>query len=65
MIGIGRLVSIISPIVVGYLLAGGWAAENIFILFGGPLVLSALAMAAIWSLSARSKNPEPELAPAH
>lgn len=53
MIGIGRLVSIISPIVVGYLLAGGWRAEHVFMLFGGPLIVSALAMAAVWSLSGR------------
>ncbi len=53
MVGIGRLVSIVSPILVGYLLAGGWKAENVFILFGIPLVVSAVAMAAIWSLASR------------
>ena len=43
MIGIGRLVLIISPIIVGYLLAGGWRAEHIFMFFGGPLMVSALS----------------------
>ena len=61
MVGIGRLVSIISPILVGYLLAGGWRAENIFILFGLPLIVSALAMVAVWSLST-TKTPDPDLA---
>jgi benzoate transport len=61
MVGIGRLVSIISPILVGYLLAGGWRAENIFMLFGLPLIISALAMVAVWSLSTL-KTSEPDLA---
>jgi benzoate transport len=61
MVGIGRLVSIISPILVGYMLAGGWRAENIFMLFGLPLIVSALAMVAVWSLSA-AKTPDPDLA---
>ncbi|MEV7136461.1 MFS transporter [Arthrobacter sp. NPDC093128] len=61
MVGIGRLVSIISPILVGYLLAGGWRAENIFMLFGLPLIVSALAMVAVWSLST-TKTPDPDLA---
>ena len=61
MVGIGRLVSIVSPIVVGYLLAGGWKAENIFMLFGLPLIASALAMAAVWSLSAKKTSIEPGL----
>jgi benzoate transport len=42
MIGVGRLVSIIAPIVVGYLLAGGLQPQNIFYLFAIPLVLSAV-----------------------
>nr|AAD25166.1 putative 4-chlorobenzoate transporter [Arthrobacter sp. SU] len=59
MIGIGRLVSFVSPIVVGYLLAGGWKAENIFMLFGLPLVVSALSMAVVWSLSTKTKPSTP------
>jgi benzoate transport len=61
MVGIGRLVSIISPILVGYLLAGGWRAENIFMLFGLPLIVSAVAMVAVWSLST-TKTPDLDLA---
>ena len=41
MIGAGRLVSIIAPIMVGYLLAGGMRPTSIFYLFAIPLVLSA------------------------
>jgi benzoate transport len=65
MMGVGRLVSIMSPILVGYLLAGGWASENIFMLFGAPLVVSALAMTAVWTLAGRETAVEPDLAPAH
>ncbi|BCW73513.1 MFS transporter [Arthrobacter sp. NicSoilB8] len=63
MIGIGRLVSIVSPIFVGYLLAGGWPAEAIFMLFGAPLVVSALAMVAVWKMSGQdSTTSQPALA---
>lgn len=61
MVGIGRLVSIVSPILVGYLLAGGWRAENIFMLFGVPLIASAVAMTAVWSLAATKTSAEPAL----
>lgn len=59
MVGIGRLVSIVSPILVGFLLAGGWKAESIFMLFGIPLVVSALAMTAVWSLSRKAEPVAP------
>jgi MFS family permease len=62
MIGIGRLASIIAPIMVGYLLAGGWKAENIFMLFGVPLIVSALSMTAVWSLAATKPSMDPALA---
>ncbi|MBT2539025.1 MFS transporter [Arthrobacter sp. ISL-69] len=65
MIGIGRLVSIVSPILVGYLLAGGWAAENIFILFAAPLVISALSMAGVWAMSGRESARESSPALVH
>lgn len=61
MVGIGRLVSIISPIIVGYLLANGWKAENIFILFGLPLIASALSMTGVWAIAAKSAASEPGL----
>lgn len=62
MVGIGRLVSIFSPILAGYLLAGGWRAENIFMLFGLPLIVSALSMAAIWASVKSEPATEPGLA---
>lgn len=55
MIGIGRLVSIIAPILVGYLLDGGWRPENVFFLFAAPLVGSALCVIAL-SVSMRQQK---------
>lgn len=57
MIGSGRLVSIVSPIVVGYLISGGWAATSIFPLFAGVLVLSALAVVALGISQRRTEVP--------
>jgi benzoate transport len=65
MLGVGRVVSILSPILVGYLLAGGWPAESIFMLFGTPLVVSALSMAAVWAMFGRELTAEPSLAVAN
>ncbi len=56
MIGSGRLVSITAPILVGYLISGGWAAKSIFPLFAGALVLSAVAVIAL-SMSQRKAGP--------
>lgn len=52
MIGIGRLVSIAAPILVGYLIDGGWAPENIFYLFAVPLLAAAACVLAL-SISQR------------
>jgi benzoate transport len=41
MIGVGRLVSIVAPILVGYLIAAGMPPVTIFYLFAIPLVVSA------------------------
>lgn len=43
MIGLGRLVSVAAPIIVGYVLAAGMAPERIFIAFAVPLVIAGLA----------------------
>lgn len=43
MIGLGRLVSVAAPIIVGYILAAGMAPERVFIAFAVPLVIAALA----------------------
>lgn len=51
MTGIGRLVSIVSPIFVGFLLSAQWPAEHIYILFAVPLLLSAGAMFVVWKLT--------------
>ncbi|QGU06072.1 4-hydroxybenzoate transporter PcaK [Corynebacterium occultum] len=43
MIGLGRLVSVAAPIIVGYILAAGVAPERVFFLFAIPLAISGLA----------------------
>ncbi|AGF71155.1 MFS transporter [Corynebacterium halotolerans] len=43
MIGLGRLVSVVAPIIVGYILAGGMAPERVFIAFAVPLVIAGVA----------------------
>ena len=47
MIGLGRLVSIVAPILVGYLISGGWQPERIFFLFAIPLAASALCIVSL------------------
>lgn len=55
MIGIGRLVSIVAPILVGYLIDGGWDPATIFYLFAVPLLASAACVAAL-SVSLRRQG---------
>lgn len=43
MIGLGRLVSVAAPILVGYILATGLAPERVFIAFAVPLVIAGVA----------------------
>lgn len=59
MIGLGRLVSIIAPILVGYLVSGGWRPENIFFLFAIPLAASALCIVALGISIRRSGSAAP------
>ncbi|MFE7332343.1 MFS transporter [Streptomyces sp. NPDC057565] len=59
MIGIGRLVSITAPILVGYLLSGGWAPQKIFFLFTVPLLASLLCVVALRKPRPRERSPEP------
>lgn len=47
LMGVGRLASIAAPILVGYLLAGGMEATQVYQLFAIPLLISA---AAFWLL---------------
>ncbi|MEW1982490.1 MFS transporter [Citricoccus sp. NPDC079358] len=62
MIGIGRLVSIVAPILVGYLIDGGWDPATIFYLFALPLLASAACVAAL-SVSLRRQGATLPLAP--
>jgi benzoate transport len=62
MIGIGRLVSIVAPILVGYLIDGGWAPQNIFYLFAVPLLASAACVLAL-SISLRRGAASTQAAP--
>lgn len=65
MIGVGRLVSIVAPILTGYLLDGGWSPENLYYLFGGVLIVAGVFMFALdRTYRGRSENPETPEAPA-
>jgi benzoate transport len=69
MIGVGRLVSIVAPILVGYLIAAGIPPVTIFYLFAVPLFLSALCCVALGRVlrryestdSARTEADEPAM----
>lgn len=59
MIGFGRGVSILAPIVVGYLLANGLTPRFLYQAFAGVLVLAGLAVLALdRTYLGRSENPE-------
>ncbi|GAA4472596.1 MFS transporter [Rhodococcus olei] len=59
MIGVGRLVSIVAPILTGYLLDGGWTPEKLYYLFAGVLVVAGVFMFALdRTYRGRSENPE-------
>ncbi|MGW0694577.1 MFS transporter [Streptomyces sp. NPDC002738] len=47
MIGVGRLVSIVSPIFVGYLFAADWSPRNVFAVYTLPLIAAAACVAAL------------------
>jgi benzoate transport len=47
MIGVGRLMSIVAPILVGILLDGGWNPANVFFVFAIPLAAAALCILAL------------------
>lgn len=59
MIGLGRLVSIVAPIMVGYMLSGGWAPQNIFALFAAPLAAAALCIVALGYSIRRGERTTP------
>lgn len=64
MIGVGRLVSITAPVLVGYLLSGGWAPQKIFLLFTVPLLASLLCVVALRKPLPRPLPPKPVAAAA-
>lgn len=53
MIGIGRLVSVAAPIIVGYILAAGAEPEKVFLYFSIPLIIAGVA--ALTLLLSRTK----------
>ncbi len=57
MIALGRLVSIVAPILVGYLISGGLAPQNIFFLFAIPLTAAALSIVALNASMKRTPSP--------
>lgn len=60
MIGVGRLMSILAPILTGYLLSGGWAPETIFATFAAPLLAAALCILALsYSLKREARAAQP------
>ncbi|ALL79701.1 major facilitator transporter (plasmid) [Pseudonocardia sp. EC080610-09] len=60
MVGVGRLVSIAAPVLVGYLLAARVAPSTVIILFAAPLLVSALCVVGV---GLRSVRREDESAP--
>lgn len=59
MVGVGRLVSISSPIMVGVLIANGWQPADLFYLLAVPLLIGSVCIAAI-GLSQRRKQSDTE-----
>lgn len=58
MVGIGRLVSITSPILVGILISSGWQPSNLFFLLAIPLFIGAACIAAIGVSQKRNASTE-------
>ncbi|MDE2473744.1 MAG: MFS transporter, partial [Alphaproteobacteria bacterium] len=46
-LGIGRIGAIIGPLMAGYLLTGGWSSAAVFTATAVPMVLGAIAVAAM------------------
>ncbi|QCQ91700.1 MFS transporter [Rhodococcus sp. SGAir0479] len=59
MIGVGRLVSIVAPILTGYLIDAGWAPADLYRLFGVVLVAAGAFMFAL-DRSYRSRAGDPD-----
>ena len=59
MIGFGRAVAIVAPILTGYLLAAGWAPADAYVLFGGGLIVAGVATLLL-DLTYRGRSEDPE-----
>lgn len=55
MIGFGRGVAILVPILTGYMLSGGWAPVELYRIFAGVMVFSALAVVALDAVMRRGE----------
>lgn len=65
-IGVGRVGAIISPIVVGTLLDGGWAPGTLYYLFLAPMLVAAVAVLALRNRTLdRSQTTTPQVVPSH
>lgn len=60
MVGVGRLVSISSPILVGVLISNGWQPANLFYLLAVPLLVGSACIAAIGISQSRKPSAEVE-----
>lgn len=47
MIGVGRLVAIVAPILTGYLIRSGWQAQDLYVLFGAVMLIAGAFMFAL------------------
>lgn len=63
MIGFGRILSIVAPILVGALLDAGLPPEQIFLIFAAPLALSAACAFGVHRLMSRAPQPASETVP--
>lgn len=57
MIGAGRLVSIASPIIVGYLIAADWTPGSLFVIYTIPLLIAAVSVIGLGVASRRTCHP--------
>jgi benzoate transport len=64
MIGFGRSVAILAPILTGYLLRGGWSPQEVYQLFAGVLLVAGISAVLFdRTYAGRSENPEAPEAP--
>lgn len=59
MIGFGRGVAILAPLVAGYLISGGWSPDRIYLIFGGVLALASGAVVML-DITYRGRSEDPE-----